>query len=118
MDYCICCGTVIPEGRQVCPGCEERYKNIEDLKRVHLQNLDDSNTVGKKIRYLMENSRGLLMTSDVRVIHDGLTYFIPSINYVEIYSRLPQEVLKAEVDSIVEYTNVESFSMSYLIKAK
>ncbi len=23
-DRCVCCGDVIPEGRQVCPGCERR----------------------------------------------------------------------------------------------
>lgn len=22
-DRCVCCGDVIPEGRQVCPGCEK-----------------------------------------------------------------------------------------------
>lgn len=24
---CICCGAVIPEGRQVCPNCEEEQNN-------------------------------------------------------------------------------------------
>lgn len=26
-EYCICCGTEIPEGRQVCPNCEEMVNN-------------------------------------------------------------------------------------------
>ena len=25
-DRCICCGDIIPEGRQVCPNCEESVK--------------------------------------------------------------------------------------------
>lgn len=24
-DRCVCCGEVIPEGRQVCPNCEQKY---------------------------------------------------------------------------------------------
>jgi hypothetical protein len=23
-DRCVCCGEIIPEGRQVCPGCETK----------------------------------------------------------------------------------------------
>lgn len=26
-DRCVCCGAEIPEGRQVCPSCEEAAKN-------------------------------------------------------------------------------------------
>lgn len=25
---CVCCGNIIPEGRMVCPGCEEDTKNF------------------------------------------------------------------------------------------
>lgn len=24
-NYCVICGIIIPEGRQVCPNCEDRY---------------------------------------------------------------------------------------------
>lgn len=27
-EYCACCGTIIPEGRQVCPMCEAMISNI------------------------------------------------------------------------------------------
>lgn len=26
---CICCDTIIPEGRQVCPSCEDALKSIK-----------------------------------------------------------------------------------------
>lgn len=28
-ERCVCCGEIIPEGRQVCPGCEAKLKNIK-----------------------------------------------------------------------------------------
>ena len=31
-DRCIVCGEVIPEGRQVCPGCEFKHRRNESLK--------------------------------------------------------------------------------------
>lgn len=30
-EHCICCGEVIPEGRQVCPKCEYKIINHRDL---------------------------------------------------------------------------------------
>lgn len=29
VDHCVCCGAVIPEGRQVCPECEMRVANAD-----------------------------------------------------------------------------------------
>ena len=26
---CICCGTIVPEGRQICPQCEDSLKNYK-----------------------------------------------------------------------------------------
>lgn len=26
-EYCVCCGEEIPEGRQVCPACEDKVYN-------------------------------------------------------------------------------------------
>ena len=26
-DYCVMCGEIIPEGRQVCPNCESKWKS-------------------------------------------------------------------------------------------
>ena len=40
-DLCVCCGTAVPEGRQVCPNCESRKGNMPPAKpfeigrRVH-----------------------------------------------------------------------------------
>lgn len=28
-NMCICCGEIIPEGRQVCPACEKQLKNYK-----------------------------------------------------------------------------------------
>nr|DAT21056.1 MAG TPA: PROTEIN/RNA Complex, archaeal, ribosomal, 50S, protein.0A [Caudoviricetes sp.] len=25
MNFCVCCGAIIPEGRQVCPICERKW---------------------------------------------------------------------------------------------
>ena len=30
-DRCICCGAVIPEGRQICPQCEVKKCGFEDM---------------------------------------------------------------------------------------
>lgn len=29
-EYCVCCGTEIPEGRQVCPDCEAKVYKSKD----------------------------------------------------------------------------------------
>lgn len=29
-ERCICCGEIIPEGRQVCPNCEKEGERKED----------------------------------------------------------------------------------------
>lgn len=29
-DFCVCCGEMIPEGRQVCPECEQKYSRNKD----------------------------------------------------------------------------------------
>ena len=29
-DFCVCCGEMIPEGRQVCPECEQKYSQSKD----------------------------------------------------------------------------------------
>lgn len=31
---CVCCGEIIPEGRQVCPNCEKTQINFSILKAV------------------------------------------------------------------------------------
>ena len=30
-DHCICCGEIIPEGRQVCWSCEKKFTTIEEI---------------------------------------------------------------------------------------
>jgi hypothetical protein len=29
---CVCCGVIIPEGRQVCPSCEKKFGTIEKIE--------------------------------------------------------------------------------------
>ena len=50
-EHCVCCGEIIPEGRQVCPTCENgrsktkpRYIDAEKLKRHMRQMPEDWNT--------------------------------------------------------------------------
>lgn len=41
IDYCVCCGEVVPEGRMVCPSCESMVKGIhgDDQDFAELFNL-------------------------------------------------------------------------------
>ena len=37
VDRCVCCGEIIPEGRQVCPACESKVRSdriLADLKKL------------------------------------------------------------------------------------
>lgn len=44
-NYCICCGEIIPEGRQVCPQCEfDANFNDKRLCNMHI----NSNRKSKK----------------------------------------------------------------------
>ena len=31
-ERCVCCGAIIPEGRQVCPSCEETHGKITKIE--------------------------------------------------------------------------------------
>ena len=31
-DRCVCCGEIVPEGRQVCPQCEIELQSKPDLR--------------------------------------------------------------------------------------
>ena len=31
-ERCVCCGEIIPEGQQVCPGCEKGKRKMAELK--------------------------------------------------------------------------------------
>lgn len=45
-ERCVCCGEIIPEGRQVCPSCEQKTKRKpfdewdEGLLRTAMKNLE------------------------------------------------------------------------------
>lgn len=55
MDYCVCCGNRIPEGRMVCPNCERKEiktgailqsnsatnKEVQDAYEWLYANIDD-----------------------------------------------------------------------------
>ena len=34
---CVCCGAIIPEGRQVCPHCEKRFNGRNNQKYCSLE---------------------------------------------------------------------------------
>ena len=37
VDRCVCCGEIIPEGRQVCPACESKVRSdriLADLQKL------------------------------------------------------------------------------------
>lgn len=33
-DRCVCCGEIIPEGRQVCPTCEAKVSRVETRRNT------------------------------------------------------------------------------------
>lgn len=33
-ERCVCCGEIIPEGRQVCPNCEKKMGNGVKFQRI------------------------------------------------------------------------------------
>lgn len=41
-DRCVCCGEIIPEGRQVCPRCEGRVENAEANRSASKTRKDDA----------------------------------------------------------------------------
>lgn len=48
-DRCVCCGAIIPEGRQVCPICEKqstelKYFTPEDVRRMTAKDVRDNYT--------------------------------------------------------------------------
>ena len=34
VDRCVCCGEIVPEGRQVCPQCEIELQSKPDRERT------------------------------------------------------------------------------------
>lgn len=48
---CICCGTIIPEGRQVCPNCESTIAKRGFYGDEHCTNCDALLTGYKTSRY-------------------------------------------------------------------
>lgn len=45
-ERCVCCGAEIPEGRQVCPICEEKAKEWHISKEVLIKGGDNNGTDG------------------------------------------------------------------------
>lgn len=39
-DRCVCCGEIVPEGRQVCPQCERKRYIKENICKGCLTNFD------------------------------------------------------------------------------
>lgn len=51
-ERCICCGEIIPEGKQICPNCEMRKENKPMEKNFDL--LETSKILGVKVRTIRE----------------------------------------------------------------
>lgn len=41
-DRCVCCGEIIPEGRQVCPQCEGGAEDAEANRSTNKTRKDDT----------------------------------------------------------------------------
>ena len=47
-DRCICCGEIVPEGRQVCPQCEIELQSKPDVEAVlGIEGKVDENLISK-----------------------------------------------------------------------
>lgn len=42
VDRCVCCGEIVPEGRQVCPSCERKANCPMTLENIAKYNIKDS----------------------------------------------------------------------------
>jgi hypothetical protein len=38
MNECVCCGATVPEGRQICLGCEKNLKLLKELRKEEEKN--------------------------------------------------------------------------------
>lgn len=57
-DTCVCCGQVIPEGRMVCPVCEDEVKTGKTFEEPQFSNLSDvSRTLRRWHNYFAEKKR-------------------------------------------------------------
>lgn len=92
-EKCVCCGTTIPEGRQVCPQCEEKYNlRIGDVIPQKIdrrcRELEDKhrNECGQIARYDDELRR---MT---RFLHCVRAYYRETISWDELFEAEFQEL--------------------------
>lgn len=53
MDYCVCCGEYVPEGRMVCASCWKRYMEGDDCPV--------SEGVGERVVSLTEGKKRIKM---------------------------------------------------------
>lgn len=52
-NLCVCCGLPIPEGRQVCPDCENHGKNERELVEVvRCKDCKHWNSVDERIKHM------------------------------------------------------------------
>ena len=47
VDRCVCCGEIVPEGRQVCPQCENEAKQNGN-KKTTIQSMPIISTILQK----------------------------------------------------------------------
>ena len=53
-DRCVCCGEIIPEGRQVCPNCEMGVRKMANESTCHItskRRLIDANALLEEIQF-------------------------------------------------------------------
>ena len=50
-ERCVCCGEIIPEGRQVCPICERKV-NLEDIVDLDAQTKANNEAMRKVIAFM------------------------------------------------------------------
>lgn len=65
-DRCVCCGEIVPEGRQVCPQCENGAEQNENKKTTYREELIDLIIKAKKLAPRQEASLITMPTTSVK----------------------------------------------------
>lgn len=89
-ERCVCCGAVIPEGRQVCPNCETKAQIAEARKRTtvhHIkiqQEFADAIISGEKTFEVRKNDRGYQKGDLIRfhVVDEGYPITSPITSHL------------------------------------